>query len=259
MWIELSTTEECVDCKPPYSFYFDIVRRLWRAPTSNPLPLHRICTLARKQSAAYVVVESALTLTDVREEIVSLDDFLGGSGEAEAVAIAFFADGPSPTDIENVADQNLLGQVILINYRAAGSADFTHSYIYDAVFSPPMLVSADGVRKGLLNNYIFAEGGFKRTVNGREFNIRGIYYCQQNRHTQVCAHACLRMALNSIDVCNPPISGQTINNFLGIQPPFAGLQLGHIRDVIENTTGVRPWISDCSGLTAPQYLSISSR
>src|SRR5258708_4858484 len=99
MWTGLTTIEACLCCEPPFSFFFDLVRTHWKSPDTHPLTLHRICTLARKQGARFVVVESALSRPDVREEIDALDASLGGGGAAEGLAISFFASEKEPTDV----------------------------------------------------------------------------------------------------------------------------------------------------------------
>ena len=73
MWTELTTVDDQIDCAPPYSFYFDLVGSYWRSGAGNNLPLHRLCTLARKQGAACLVIESALSRVDVRAELDALD------------------------------------------------------------------------------------------------------------------------------------------------------------------------------------------
>src|SRR5215510_2043916 len=130
MWTGLTTIEVCLPCDPPFSFFFDLVRTHWKSSGTHPLTLHRICTLARKQGARFVVIESALSRTHVREELDALDMSLGGGGAAEGIAISFFASENEPADISKVDAADLLGQVVVINYRAPGKAEFTDTYIY---------------------------------------------------------------------------------------------------------------------------------
>ena len=256
MWTSLTTVESCHPCEPPFSFFFDLVGTHWKSTSSNPITLHRICTLARKQGASSVVIESALSRADIREEIDLLDEYLGGGGAAEAVAMAFFSGQNDPVQIADMPVDALLAHVVLINYRAPGSAEFTDSYIYEAVAVPPALRTSNGEPLRLLNNFICADGEFRRTVRGREFVLHGIYYAQQNGKTHVCAHACLRMALNSIGLCDPPISSRVINERLGLKPPFAGLSLGQMADVINGIEGVKASVVACENLALPNFLTI---
>jgi hypothetical protein len=203
-----------------------------------------------------VVTESALDRDDVKDEIELLDTSLGGGGAAEAVAMAFFATQDDPAENLNaISESSLLGTLVLINYRAPGHADFTHSYIYEALLRPPTL-RIDGGQIPLLNNFICADGSFVRRVRGRDFPLQGIFYAQQNGQTHVCAHACLRMALNSIGVCNPPITSGTINSTLSISPPLTGLSLGQISTVIDGIPGVKASIVDCNNLAHSKFLTI---
>lgn len=211
---------------------------------SNSLPLHRICTLARKQRASRVLVESVLERQDIREEIDALDLHMGGGGEAEAIALTFFNSQVEPFLIEEAPAETLLGQAILINYRASGASSYTQSYVFEAVIAPPS-VSPDGNgRIALLNNFICSDGEFRISAGGRDFVLRAIYYCQQNSITHVCAHACLRMALNSMDL--PSLTNVAINQQLGVTDAASGLSIGQIENVASSVNGVQAAVWDCS-------------
>src|SRR5712691_1040795 len=103
-WTEIPIAPTDLDCRPPYSFYFDLVASHWKSNTSNNLTLHRICTLCRKQKVTHVCIESALGDPAVREEIDLLDQASGGDGNAEAISFSFIIhDGPT-VDINSVWD-----------------------------------------------------------------------------------------------------------------------------------------------------------
>src|SRR6266508_5283157 len=256
MWTGLPTIESCLCCEPPFSFFFDLVATHWKAAEAYPLTLHRICTLARKQGARFVAIESALPRAHIREEIDALDGSLGGGGAAEAVTISFFASETEPTDTAMVPADEVLGQIVVVNYRAPTSSKFAHTYIYEAILTPPALRNGAGHSRPLLNNFICAEGEFLCVVKGCELTLRGIYYCQQNGLTHVCAHACLRMALNSIGAFDPPVSSKAINEKLGITPPSTGLSLGQIAKVIDGSQGAKASIVECDNLTLSKFLTI---
>lgn len=256
MWTELPVDETCLGCEPPYSFFFDLVGKYWKSQRSNHTPLHRICTLARKQGAKFISIESSITRPDVREEIDALDANFGGGGAAQAVTISYFAAQESPEQINALPNESLLGQVILINYLPANASEFACSYIFEAILSTPTMIGTAGSRRSLLNTYVTAQAEFSRYVRGREFKLCGVYYCQQNARTNVCAHACLRMALNTIGACNPPITNQAINNALKIDNPSIGLNLEQIAKVIDDTGTVKANIINCEHLDSSAYLSI---
>jgi len=68
---------------------------------------------------------------------------------------------------------------------------------------------------------------------GRDFALKGVYFCQQTGITHVCAHSALRMGLNTANRVDPLITGKSINDQLKVSPPFPnGLSLAQVRDVI---------------------------
>jgi hypothetical protein len=241
MWKRLPTDTVNTSCKPPYSFYFDVVREYSRAATNNQ-PLHRICTLTRKQRATRLVVECALDRQDVDEEISALDRRYGGGGEASAVALSFFKECAAADEIAGIPESNLLAHAIVINYKSKRAIEFSHSYVFEAILAPIRNSFANGQTGLLLNNFVAAEGHFQRTILGREFNIKGVFYCQQNDTTHVCGHACLRMAINSAGQFAKPISNIQINEYLGITRKVKGLTSGQMEDVI-NHVGLNPTVA----------------
>lgn len=255
MWSEISPVESVVDCRPPYSFYFDLIASYWRASQdSNNLPLHRLCTLARKQGATKIVIESALARSSVREEIDWLDKACGGGGAAEAITISFFAvPGDAEFDVAGAPEGSFLGQAVVINYRGPSETTFSHSYVFEGVLHTPTIRGASDAPRPLLNNYITSESEFECVVKGRLFVVRGVYYCQQNVQTHVCAHASLRMALTSR--LNQSVTATYINETLKITPPCTGLTLPQVLEVI-HAQGLDANIIDCSSLQPETYASI---
>jgi len=150
-WSAISTAAVDFDCRPPFSFYFDLVGRFWKTVNNtNNHPLHRICTLSRKQGATHVWLEDKLSDSAVREEIDILDTALGGGGSAEAMALTFVVSSTPALDINNVVDNDILSHIVLINYQQLGSAYFTHSYICEAVLSLSALPHDRSARRMLL-------------------------------------------------------------------------------------------------------------
>jgi hypothetical protein len=119
-------------CAPPFSFFQAVVEPHFRAKKANRYPFHRICTLARRQKANHLVVECALSRPDVAIEIDSLDHACGGGGSAEATLFSFLKIERGAKRLTKRAGAKLLGQAVLINYRAPGSDEFTHSYVFEA-------------------------------------------------------------------------------------------------------------------------------
>jgi hypothetical protein len=254
MWSDLAVVPTTFACKAPFSFYFDLIEKVLKASDANNMPLHRLCTLARKQGVRTVIIEPASGLPGVFDEVTELDrSHAGGGGAAEAIAISFFAcDLGEDDDLGAVDDAAFLGQAIVINYRPPGSPDFTLSYVFEAVLPPPALGRAAGEAL-LLNNYMAPHKPATCLVRGRTFTVEGVYFCQQNRQTHVCAHACLRMAVKSSDGVD--LTAKDINTALGVTPPCDGLSLGQIVDMI-HSRGLEAEVADCEKLTHPQYVAL---
>ncbi|MFL6844111.1 MAG: hypothetical protein ACJ8ER_04440 [Allosphingosinicella sp.] len=267
MWSPLPTKARAVGCRQPYSFFFDFVGRYWKSD-SNRIPIHRICTLARKQGATFFVLEDAIDRPAVRTELNALDIARGGNGTAEALCFSFFSspDWPdvvgetdiSRVDIAKIDRRHFLGQAVIINYRQAGAAGFGLSYLFEAIFPVPSLRTKRGVRRKLLNNFIYTEEKFVCKVLGRQFSTAGLYYCQQNSLTHVCAHASLRMALTS--AANAKVTPDYVNMLLGVVPPCGGLALGDLVRIIEDQ-GKRAEVITCQKLDRKtgKYLPVLPR
>jgi hypothetical protein len=204
----------------------------------------------RKQGASLLLIECALERADIIEEIDDLDAAYGSNGTAEAFSVSYF--------LENDANDgpHFLGQATVINYRKHGSTLYTNTYIYDSILPPPMLPNTAGVQKKLLNNFLSSEREFLCRVDGQEHLVRGVYYCQQNGITQVCAHACLRMALNPITNGDKRLSPRKINEFLKLQGPIASLNMQQIVDVICQLGGQEAEVIDCASIAPSEHSSI---
>ncbi len=222
----------------------------WRAPKpSNPLPLHRICTLARKQGVDLLVLEDAAEREDVALELDALDAASGGGGEAQAIAISFLRDAASG-QLNALPASSLIGQVVLINYRARGSETFTATYIFEAILRPPLLPGS----AHLLNNYLSPPGKFQCAVDGVTFDVRGFYFCQQNEQTNACAHACLRMLLNALPPRQGAITNEQINAQINRADAASGLEVPDIIAVVEQLGGFEAEKIPCVGMDSQTYL-----
>lgn len=235
-WRRLPTPSAEYCCSPPFSFFQAVVEPHFRAKKANRYPFHRICTLARRQKANHLVLECALSRPDVGIEIDSLDRACGGGGSAEATLFSFLKIERGAKRLTKRAGAKLLGQAVLINYRAPGSDEFTHSYVFEAILTPPDTASvAQGY--GFPSTVVLPEGQFVCNVLSRTFMIRAVAYCQQNMTVHVCAHSCLRMALRSPGQDALQVSARSINELLRVQGPIASLKTSQIAEVI-NASGM---------------------
>ena len=252
---ELPTVSQWLSCDPPYSFYFDLIQLYWRAPYS-PISLHRLCTLARKQGANFVIVESAHGRADILEEIADLDKSCGLGGAAEAIKFTFVSAPDASMEIKNLGDEHIVGQAVLINYKKPAEVAFSCSYMFEALFRPPSTKNGNNEQVRLLNNFISTERAFPIAALGQKFNINSAYFCQQNSITHACAQSCLRMALNTMPSSASYISSGAINAHLSPANPGGGLTLGQIAKYIEDSGLGFPLILGCANMAADQYLSV---
>ena len=254
MWTAIRRESERLLCAPPFSFYFDLVQKYWKSSHDGAEPLHRMCTIARKMDVKTVIIEYVVSRPDIEAEIDALDLCQNGDhpqnghGEAEIIAVNFFS---TETDLESLAEadkDSFLGQAIIINYKKSGNDNYLLSYVYEAVFIIPRTKCAIGGHVlPLLNNYIYSDVDFNVLVRDVYFKVKGIYYSQQNNITSVCAHACLRMAVNSYQTGSSGITNAWINKNLFLPPPdsrIKGLSLKQIMKIIHKC-GLAPVITDC--------------
>lgn len=250
-WVPSGTASRVVDCRPPYSFYVDLIKPHWHAEKADYHPLHRLATLARKQGAQSIVIESALDRPEVIDEITDLDKAYGGGGVAEAIAFTFFAEALSAERAQALDPQTLIGQCVLISYRPPQAAAFEHTYIYEAVFATPSM--RGGTR--LLNNFIYTDAEFTVRVHDQTLPLTGVYYCQQNGCTSVCAHASIRMVVNSMRPGKARLTNRAINDALG-GVPSDGLVPSQIKTIIESAGDLSVDIVNCQNIKAVDYISI---
>lgn len=254
-WTAIPTACAGHHCAPPFSFFFDIVGRYSAASGRPNPPLHRVCTLARKQGATGLVIECVLNRSDVRTEIDELDAACGHGGAAQAIAFSFFRNDADLSCPCTLKSPDFIGQAVLINYKKPGTNEFSYSYIYEAIFSQPEITHTNGYSSKLLNNFVHSDRTFVCKVKNKNIEIDGVYYCQQNGLTNVCAHASIRMIINTALNGVTTVTAAQINSFLNIKLPCQGLQIGQIEDVIRHFTGMEVHVQDCTNIPN-EYLSI---
>lgn len=197
------------------------------------------------------MVESALERPEVVEEITDLDESYGGGGFAEAIAFTFFSEILSAEGATALQPEHLIGQCVLISYRPPHAPSFEHTYIYEAIFATPTMAG----RRRLLNNFIYADAEFSIEAQGQSLPLWGVYYCQQNSRTSVCAHASIRMVVNSMRSTEPRLTNRAINEALG-GVPSDGLVPTQIKQIIESTGDLSVDIVGCQGIEPVDYISI---
>jgi hypothetical protein len=216
-----------VDCRPGYvmppgfSFFFDLIRR-----ECNGLmhaPLHRICSLMRKMGVQCFVREELLNNAEINEEKTAVVARTRGATDLKAVRLSFFREFPGSGKWQAVAEKELLGYAVV---AALTLPDGTRRcYILEAVTRVPSLWVADAggtVRAEIVTNYYVHCCRDFETVIGtakenRGLRVTGSFFCQQNDLTHVCAHAALRMGINSSPAFGgPKLTNKQVNDLLGI-------------------------------------------
>jgi len=149
-------------------------------------------------------------------------------------------------------DDHLIGQCVVVNYRPRESETFTRSYVYEALFRTPRYGPAEN---RLLNNFVYCEAEFAVNVLDDLRHVRGIYYCQQNGLTSVCAHASIRMAVNTLRPEQRFIDNASVSAVVGQVNPD-GLTPDEVKQVIEACSDLDVQVVGCDQLSSSNYLSI---
>jgi len=240
-----------VPCDKGYSFFHDLVEKRW----AGNGPLHRLCSLSRKMRVKSFVLEELVPNREILEEADAIGqhpDLAGQNVTARASRLSFFRS--QPKDWRQLTSQDFLGYAVVVEMRRNGKR-LKHKkkpvvYVLESVVRPPTLFleCADGRPrpKSAGNYYVHCIRTFPTLIGKTDDNLplclEGSFFCQQNALTHVCAHAALRMAINS----SPSINGKKltnakINQLLGIRYSDAasldalrkGLRRAQIEQVVE--------------------------
>jgi hypothetical protein len=249
-WTPLPVASRIVACGRPFSFYFGLIEPLWRTSASVDLPIHRLTTLARKQGARTLVVEDASSMPSVRAEIGALDKHHGGGGAAEALKLSFLR-CDLVDDHVTPSEADVIGQCVVVNYRAPGSIEFVSSFVLEALFALPRL----GNDLPLLNNFISRTGLFQVMILDWAIPISCVSYAQQNSITSVCAHACLYMVERTLFPDRDPSLSCAVSGVIG-DDAIEGMLPGEMAQALRDRTGQQVSEISCEGLTPAEYVSI---
>ena len=143
-----------------------------------------------------------------------------------ATRLTFFRSLPSSSkwnDPDDLSDDHLLGYAVIATLELPG--DKYTTYLLESVVRPPSIWMRDA--KGhisiepITNYYVHNRRNFETNIgtkeNSRPFTLTGSFFAQQNDITHVCAHAALRMAINSSStLTTEKLTNQRINEILGI-------------------------------------------
>jgi hypothetical protein len=177
----------------------------------------------RKMSAKSFAQEQLVLNQELQDEKEMASICIGTPVELEAVRLTFFCCMPESErwDDELLSDAHVLGYAVIVKLKMPdGRVIKTH--LLEAVVRPPSVVLENtGELEPITNYYLHNVKTFKTHIgtsqNHREFSITGSFFTQQNYLTSVCAHACLRMAMNSSPLINcNKLTNKAINDILGV-------------------------------------------
>ena len=212
-----------IDGRAPFSF-FDLINRIRGGPI--PDPLHRICSLMRKMRVASLLQERLEPFPELEDEERGLTIRCGAPVPCTATRLTFFRQMPPSRSWHDLDDEDILGYAVIVRAVLPRRIDGRRfrSYVLEAVVRNPTFWIHDSdsteTAADVTNYYIHCSRNHKTTIgtrqNHREFNLHGTFFCQQNDLTHVCAHAALRMALNSSPRHRKKLTNQRINSILGV-------------------------------------------
>ena len=226
----------CESGTPGYSFYFDLIAPVWRNCRAEGA-IHRLCSLMRKMGAKTLLREELEPNDEIRQEFDDLQTCVDKKlpSEPSAIRFSFFAAPCHDKDKwqNQLPATSFLGYAVVLRAELPEDAPIVKercssgetAYVLEAVTRPPAWISENGnggyAVAGVTNYYVHCQREFKTTVGmqgaSEEYSLQGAFFCQQNGLTHVCAHAALRMILNTSEgLVNHKITNHELNNILAI-------------------------------------------
>ncbi len=226
----------------------------------------------RKMGARTLVKELLEPNEEIEHEFEDIRTRLGADfrDTPKAHRLTFFA---APCDDENWRDlpsESILGYAVILDCKLPADSKVVRDlgvspdlvYVLEAVTRPPCKVAQAGPgtheARGITNYYVHCHARFPTTIGGegdhKEYAIHGAFFCQQNAVTHVCAHAALRMLLNTGRVAIAKVTNRFINDFLDIDHvdhvvPPGGLSIQQINDLARHPNlGLNP--------IAPEFIDL---
>lgn len=239
------------------SFCFhEFIPRIWEG--GNSRPLERLCQLARKMGARYLVEEKLAKNEELEAEHACLKRRCGDHVTLEASRYTFIAQRPKKGEGHRFSEW-VIAYFVLIDldfeqeYKHfkkstkkaedlwVSPAPKPMSYMYEAVMRFPTKYTLRPDAEGSLqvvpevpvcNHYYHGGKTFVTVVGDEEdhFDIKipGLYFTQQNDLTSVCAHVALQMAINNSPLYRGgKLTSIQINDILGITHEDCDTRIGH--------------------------------
>lgn len=211
-------------CEYPTCSFFDLIDSIWKGPEENSYALHRFCTLMRKMHAKSFVQEELILNQELLEEKAMAEEYFNGEVELDAIRLTFFCGSPDLLKWdtpEEVFEKYILGYAVIATLKF--QEQLHGSFLIEAIVRPPSIIfseeNKDPFIEPVTNYYVHNVKKFLTTIGTEEspkhFSIEGSFFSQQNTLTSVCAHAALRMAINSSPLLDvPKLTNKQINDIL---------------------------------------------
>ncbi len=188
----------------------------------------------RKMGAKTLVEEELEPNQEIAQEFEDVGRRIGESVLIpKARRLSFFGASCPDQDWHKLPEGSFLGYAVVVSFKIPESARQNLpkpvedvAYILESVTQPPGWCqpwerSGYGLRR-VTNYYVHCHNEFRTSIGSpdgppKDYTIDGAFFCQQNGITHVCAHAGLRMVLNTgYGLVNHKVTNREINDILGI-------------------------------------------
>jgi len=205
--------------------FFQLIDSVW-ATGHTADTIHRICTMMRLMGAKTRVLEELDTddreWPRINKEIEAVRKRTNQKITAKVTKVSFiFTAVPEdkPEELGRLSPDEILGYAIIITLELTNQIKCC--YVFESVVrelgtpfgKPPTWQPID-------NYYLHARQTLPVRINKEhEYRIPATYFCQQNGITNVCAHACAIMILNTmrrIEKDSDILTCEDVNAVLGI-------------------------------------------
>jgi hypothetical protein len=214
----------------PFSNFDLIEGRFGRSDT-----LPRLMSQVRCLGGKSMVVEELKLSADLVEENEDLRTATGRHFRSRAYRLSFFTRRLGRLDdLRKATDDDFVGYTIVKKDNLPEKREPCH--VYESV-----------IRKGrYLNNFIRGEQAWGCSINGLPFTVNGYLFAQQNKVTNVCAHAAIRTSAARFRA-EGDLSYREMNRIVGIDHKTKraepGLGSDEITTILESA-GARCFVSD---------------
>lgn len=209
-------SQDVISLLPPFSF-FDFAEGQFRSP---PESLRRIFSLARSSEACTLVVEKIPPCGIIEEENEDIHSLFNSYVPEWLFRLSFW----NIENIENFENENLVGYAILKNDKIGSPSDGWK--VFEAVFQ----------KYPHHHNCVPQPQTYTLSVGTKNFDIKGILYCQQNTFNKACAQVAIRSLLSRL-LPETDASYRKINQIAySVDPahiPGNGLDVQQIRKIFD--------------------------